>query len=109
MRIRRTKYRSKRSICSNGHYHPSKLESGYCDMLDMLVKDGEIKDYKSQVTYTFIVNKQKICSHIVDFVVTTNDGSQEVHETKGYAHAVWNIKRKLFEALYPDINYIVIK
>jgi hypothetical protein len=110
MRIRRSrgKYRNVSSKCSSGHYHPSKLESGYCDDLKMLKNTGHIKDYEIQKKFDFIVNGQKICSHIVDFLVTNNYGVEEVHETKGLEMPVWNIKRKLFEALYPYIEYIVI-
>jgi hypothetical protein len=109
MRIRKHKYRAKSSKCHQGHYHPSKLEAGYCDQLAMLVKSGDILSYENQPRFTFTVNDQKICQHIPDFLVTLNDGTKEVHECKGIEMPVWNIKRKLFEALYPEIEYIVIK
>lgn len=109
MRVRRHKYHAKSSKCLQGHYHPSKIEAGYCDLLAANKRGGTIKDYESQVRFDFVVNGQKICSHIVDFVVEMPDGEKQVHECKGYEHPLWNIKRKLFEALYPDIEYIVIK
>ena len=109
MRVRRHKYRAKSSKCYQGHYHPSKLEAGYCDQLAMLKKNGDIKDYENQHRIRLEVNGQKICDHIVDFYVQQNDGEWEFHECKGMELPVWNLKRKLTEALYPHIQYIVIK
>ena len=109
MRIRKHKYRAKSSKCNQGHYHPSKLEAGYCDQLEMLKKNGDIKDYESQKRIDLIVNDKKICTHIVDFYVQDKYGEWSFHECKGYAMPVWNLKRKLTEALFPEIEYIVIK
>jgi len=39
--------------------------------------------------------------------VETKGGGFEFHEVKGYATDVWKIKKKLVEALYPEIPYIV--
>lgn len=78
-------------------------------MLAMLKKNGDIKEYVIQPRFDMIVNNEKICTHIPDFLVTRQDGTKEVHECKGYEHPTWNLKRKLFEALFPDIEYIVIK
>lgn len=110
MRIRYgNKYRSKSSKCCSGHYHASKLESGYCNSLSLLKKAGEIKDFKTQVPIELRVNDVKVCTHIVDFYVQDNSGEWAVHETKGMELPLWNLKRKIFEALHPDIEYIVIK
>ena len=109
MRIRQHKFRAKSSKCYQGHYHPSKLEAEYCDLLHLQLKAGEITEIEWQPRFNMIVNGQKICAHIPDFRVTYKDGTVQVHECKGYEMPVWNIKRKLFEALYPDIDYIVIK
>jgi exonuclease III len=109
---RKLKYGNKSSKCVAGHWHDSMKEARYCDTLYMLKKGGEIKDYKTQVHYDLKVKKQKICGMRVDFLVTTNSGAKEVHEVKSYPTMTpsWNIKRKLFEALYsPKIEYIVIK
>ena len=108
LRIRKHKYKAKSSKCFQNHYHPSKLEAGYCDQLRALEKAGEIDSYIREPRFDLIVNGQKICTHIPDFLVT-RDGVQEVHECKGYEHPTWNLKRKLFEALFPEIEYIVIK
>lgn len=106
---RRHKFNAVRSKCSSGHYHPSKLEASYCDNLRMLTENGDIADYETQYKAELYVNDKKITTHYIDFMVTTNDGKKEAHETKGMESQLWKIKKRLFEALNPDIEYIVIK
>ena len=108
MRTKFIKYHNKSCKCHQDHIHPSRLEAEYCDQLALLVKAKEIRSYKSQVSYDLRVKGKKVCAHIVDFLVTTKTGKKEVHETKGFATAVWNLKRKMFEAQYPKIPYIVV-
>ena len=95
--------------CQSGHKHDSRLEKRYCDVLLLLKKGKGIKDYVVQKTYSLDVNGAHICNHRVDFVVTTNSGALEVHETKGFETEVWALKKKIFEACYPDIKYNVIR
>ena len=114
MKIRRhyRKYKNVTCRCHNGHQHDSRGEAEYCDTLNLLKKKGEIKDYETQVTFPLEVNGHTICKHRVDFLITNKDGEQEVHEYKGgkiTETAVWNIKRKLFEALIEDIAYVVVR
>jgi hypothetical protein len=105
----RSKYGNRSTYCRQGHYHPSIFEAEYCDHLAFLIKAGEIKSYVNQVRIPLGVNGVKICDHIVDFEVTTNDDKVEIHETKGYETPEWRIKYKLFVAIFPDIPYHVIK
>jgi hypothetical protein len=71
---------------------------------------GKIKSYEIQKDYDLVVNGQKICGIRPDFVVLTNLDETEIHEVKSYVTMTpaWNIKRKLWEAIYPDFEYIVI-
>lgn len=103
------KYQANRSACLSGHQHASALEARYCTTLELLRRAGEIKSFETQKRFDLVVNGEKICSHYVDFWVEGLDGEWQAHETKGMATAVWDIKRKLFEALNPSIQYIVIK
>ena len=105
----RKKYNNRSCKCISGHIHDSRGEAEYCTSLEMLKRAGEIKDYKTQVKYSLDVGGKHIANHYVDFVVTLNDGTERIEEYKGFATATWNIKRKLTEALYPDIEYLVIK
>ena len=105
------KYRNKSSCCRQNHWHPSYKEANWCDNLALLKKAGEIKDYETQVKFDLKVKGQKIAGIIVDFLITNRDGTKVVEEVKSYITMtpLWNIKRKLFEALYPKIPYNVIK
>lgn len=109
MRIRQHKFKARSSKCYQNHYHPSKLEAGHCDLLAMLLKNGDIESYEYGKRFDLIVNGHKICAHIPDFYVVQKGGMVQVQECKGYEMPVWNLKRKLFEALFPDIEYVVIK
>lgn len=102
------KYGATRERCRAGHMHDSRGEAAYCDQLGLLVKGGEIKDYRVGVDFPLLVNGQLVCTHRVDFLVVNDKGIQEVHEYKGFPTKDWKLKRKLFMALYPGVEYIVI-
>jgi hypothetical protein len=94
----------------------SKKEAAYYSQLKIERRAGLIKSFERQVSfdlYAFtladLTFKRRVCAHIVDFVVTRKDGSQEVREVKGFATDVWDLKRKLFEANYPELPYRVIR
>lgn len=106
---RKNKFNNHSCRCSKGHIHQSRFEASYCDDLSVLEKAGEIKSYRTQVRYPLKINGQVICSHYVDFEVVDNQGNIKIHETKGMETEVWRIKRKLFEACYPDIEYITVR
>lgn len=81
----------------------------YCLSLQHLRKDGAIKDFEYQKKYELRVNGHLIGCHKPDFTITTNEDKQEVHEYKGFETTDWILRRKLFEAIFPDIPYITIK
>lgn len=99
------KYNASRYVCRQEHRHDSIGEGQHCDNLALLKKAGEIKDYRIQILYDLVVNGKKVTGHRVDFEVENNDGSIEIQEFKGFATALWALKRKLFIALYPNIPY----
>ena len=109
IRFRKNKYNAKRSKCNLGHHHPSIIEGQYCNQLQMLKKDGAIKDFEYEKKFELRVNDVLIATHYPDFYVTNQNDEKEIHEVKGMEAQLWNIKRRLFEVLYPDIPYIVIK
>lgn len=106
------KYHAKSSIY-NGRYYHSQLEAAYAAELDIRLKAKDIRAWEPQVRITFEENGVKICTYIVDFKVTLNDGSIEWVETKGFWTDVARIKARLFEALYlpkhPGDIYTVVK
>jgi len=92
----------------NLHSHDSAGEANYCVKLQLLQKAGEIKSFQSQKFFEFYIGGKKICGHRVDFLIDHNDGTQSVAEFKGFSTQLWVIKKKLFEALYPEIPYNVV-
>ena len=88
--------------------YASKAEARYAKHLDLLKKNGEIWNWDGQVRVPLIVNGVKVTTMVPDFLVFFEDGRTEYREVKGFETAVWKLKRKLFEALHPDVPYIVI-
>jgi hypothetical protein len=83
--------------------YDSKFEAGYAQELELRKKAGDIKNWEAQKTLDLIVNKFKVCTYKIDFIVYHHDGTIEYIETKGYATPVWRLKWKLFEACYSDL------
>ena len=98
-------YRSQ--VCSQGHRHDSVGEATYCNQLFLLKQQGHIKDYQNQVTFDLKINGKRVCQHRPDFLITNMDGTQEVHEFKGFETAIFHLKYKMFKACYPDIPYFI--
>jgi len=105
----KTKYGSDSCHCNQGHIHQSRKEARYCDSLGYLKRAKEIKDYEIQKKFDLSVNGVHICNYYVDFLVTLMDGTQQAEEVKGFSTDTWLIKKKLFEALYPKVKYVVVR
>jgi len=107
------KYKNVWTKCKQGHNHQSKKEASYCNILELLKKNGEIIEYDIQRKEELYCDGKFICNHIVDFLIYKKEKNKkifEVHEVKSKATmtAAWKIKKKLFEVNYPDIKYVVI-
>lgn len=74
--------------------------------LDSLVKQGNVVNVTPQYPIRIVVNGKPICSHIVDFRVTLPDSREKFVETKGRPTDLWKLKRKLVQALYPEVPYL---
>lgn len=106
--FRQKKY--KNATCFvDGIRFDSRREADYYGQLKIEKKAKLIKDFERQVSFELRCNNFLICRHVVDFLVTNLDGSYEVREVKGFATDLWAIKKKLFEATYPEIPYKVIR
>ena len=103
------KYNASSCTCSLGHHHDSRLEARHCWLLDLMSRDPNkgIEEVRRQVTFPLEVAGKRICGHRVDFVLVHKDGRKVVVESKGFETPEWNIKHKLFLALYPEIEYQV--
>lgn len=86
----------------NGIRYHSKKEAGYAADLDILIRAGEIKSWKRQVKLDLRLNGIHITNYYMDFIITHNDGSEEMVEVKGFETEAWRIKWKLAEAIYSD-------
>lgn len=110
---RRPKYNSVATtltIDGERHTYHSRYESGYAKMLHGLKAAGKLEYVKEQVRYKMAVGGRHICTHLPDFEVgVIRPGGivqTKVVEAKGYKTDVYRLKRKLFEALYPEIEYL---
>lgn len=103
------KYGAMKTKCMYDHMHDSKKEAMWCVKLHELQKEKGIKNLKLQQTIELKVNGTLICKHIVDFTYSKPPlEALEVLEVKGMKTRDWIIKHKLFMALYPLINYVVV-
>lgn len=103
---RRHKYNAKSCRCQLGNIHASRGESACCDMIHNMFPKAEIKSQHRVILY---VNGKKVTTHVIDWQIIHEDGHEEVWEFKGMETNVWRLKHKLFEALYPDIPYVIIR
>lgn len=106
---RRSKYNA-RPTEYNGRMYHSALEARYSKHLDLLLALGEITDIQRQVRFPIVVNGEKICEIVPDFLVRFADGHIECHDTKGATLTRdFALKKKLFRAVYPAIPLEIIR
>lgn len=104
---RKNKYGAKRKEYNGRLYH-SRGEAGYAQVLELRRKAGEIKEVIPQYRLSLDVNGFHICNYIVDFKCIMSDGSEELHEYKGFETDLWRFKWKLTEALYGDKYKLIV-
>lgn len=92
----------------------SKMESMYYRRLQRLKKKGIVVEVELQPQYILLPSIQKIkrnflqTKYIADFKVTYADGHIEIVDVKGKADKVFDLKRKMFEFFYPDLELTVV-
>lgn len=64
---------------------------------EKMVNAGEYT-IERQVRYDLIVNNQKICTYVADFVVKFKDGTYSVEDVKGFETGEYKLKKKLMLA-----------
>ena len=85
----------------------SKLEASHYQMLKLRETAGEISDLKRQVRFKLVVNGSLIRTYVMDFTFI-EEGQQVAWESKGYRTEIFELKEKLFRALYPDWQLVVM-
>ena len=104
---KKNKYGARRVIV-DGIRFASQFESEIYLELKKRERAGEIVGLFCHVKYNLYGRDGSVvCSHEVDFLCTLPDDTKEVHEAKGAETSLWKLKRKLFEASYPEIPYMV--
>jgi len=95
---RRSKYGAKKTVV-DGIKFDSMAEAARYGVLKVLQSAGLIKDLRLQVPYVITVNGKKICRYVADFVYIEN-GKEVVEDVKGMKTPVYNLKKKLMEAVF---------
>ena len=95
-----------------GFKFDSKWEAERYGQLESMKMAGIIQDLERQVNYDIIVNDQKICRYIADFVyiLVHEDGSEKkiVEDAKGIETTDFKLKKKLMKAVF-DIEIKISK
>lgn len=103
-----SKYKAVPTIVDNIKF-PSKLEARVYQGLKYMLGAGEISELDRQVRFPLVVNGIKICTFVPDFIYTDKAKKRVVLEAKGMETPSYKIKAKLFQALYPEYIYKVVK
>jgi hypothetical protein len=96
--IRRSKYGAKKTVV-DGIKFDSMAEAARYGALKIIQSAGLISDLRLQVPYVITVNGKKICRYVADFVYIEN-GKEVVEDVKGIKTPVYNLKKKLMEAMF---------
>lgn len=103
------KYRNVKATV-DGITFDSKKEANRYIQLRLLERSGHISDLRCQVKYELIPKQkdERKAEYIADFVYSEG-GKTIAEDVKGYATAVYKLKRKLFKYKYPDIEFREVK
>lgn len=114
------KYNAKRTII-DGFNFASRKEACYYIYLLIEQKNGRIESFKLQPKFILLPAFKKInpvtgreksfqaLSYVADFEIVHNNGYLEIVDVKGVLTEVFEMKRKIFEAKFPELYLTVIK
>ena len=87
----------------DGHVFDSKAEARRYGELRLLQRARQIQNLELQPKFPIVINGVKICTYIADFAYLERD-KRVVEDIKSEPTktAVYRIKVKLMEAVYPD-------
>ena len=92
----------------DGIRFPSMKQARRYEELKLLERAGKIVDLEIERPYPLVVNGQKVCRYVADFVYAevVKEGPREVtyrpvvEDTKGFRTPVYRLKAKLMLALH---------
>lgn len=96
--IKRSKYGAKKTVV-DGITFDSQAEATRYGVLKIVQASGLIRDLRLQVPYQITVNGKKVCRYVADFVYIESD-KEVVEDVKGMKTPVYNLKKKLMEAVF---------
>jgi len=105
--FRRSKYNNIKTVV-NGVVCDSKAEGKRYAELLILQRAGDVRDLRFHPRYELRVGGVLICYYEADweYVDLNFPHTETVEDKKGAKTAVYQIKKKLFKALYPEKRFI---
>ncbi len=87
----------------------SKAEASRYQELKMLQAVGYISGLILQPRFPIIVDGKKICTYVADFSYQDSNLRHVIEDVKGMKTPVYNLKAKLFHALYPMLRITEVR
>lgn len=101
------KYRARKTEVDGIVFDSAAEARRWCE-LKLLEKAGEIRNLTRQITVPLVVNGQIICRLRPDFAFF--EGQKRVYaDAKGFETRDWKLKWKLAKAIFPSIEWRVLK
>ena len=92
------KYRNIKTVVDGITFH-SRKEAARYQVLKLMEKAGEITELELQPVYNFELYDRRIFTYKADFQYKL-DGQVVLEDVKGYKTPVYNLKKKIIEAVY---------
>lgn len=102
-----SKYNSSPAII-DGIRFDSKAEANYYACLKLAEKSGQISDLKIHPKYVIWQSGKEKITYVADFEYTEN-GKTVVEDVKGAITPIFRMKKKMFLAAYPDVDFREVK
>ena len=104
---KKTKFGAMR-VAVNGIKLDSLFEARRFSKLAWLEAKKVISSLEVHPKFPMVINKKKICNYIADFKFIYRDETY-VEDCKGKETALFRLKKKLLEGLYPEIDLILVR
>jgi hypothetical protein len=108
---RRSKFNAKKAYCAQCHKHDSKREAARCDELHTLWAAGDIGDLVVHPQFYFVINGSQVkhdngrrVGYKPDFSYTEK-GQECVEDVKGMVTTDFTLRKAIFKALFPTIEF----